>query len=610
MADAATAHQRQVPDGVNSGSEALCIRVPSAKKYVAFMQQRPHQAYGVATQKPQGKPLPSSYFGFTPIRQNARAKLQLNPLHDGPSTYFTAPPAPQTFPWEVSPEEVFGRLTSTLNLKLLRGWARKYLSGPAQSYALNCYTHGFPTRSRAPPLMDIAAPNKVQPGTPAGAAVDEQLARLAERGRLISTDIPLVRGTQTLQYTHASKVKVGPDLKPKIKHRAVVNGDYPNDGTSRKAWVNPGDIAFTVLFTIVEICAFALRFDVVAASLFDYVAFFETLPRALSEIASSATFWRGKFHYSRDHVFGERATPFSANVHATVLQAAQQDWVNRVTVQLHQICRRTDDLMCMHPRADIECAPRAVEAIKLACRAARQPLQDNKEVIIAPRVLFDGLAFDFPEKALGYPAQKQLRLVFLLGRALGVSDATTISRLPSDVRNAAHALLAAHKELASVSDAPQVLRRMELESITSSLEYAVMIRDREPEVENSTHPSLLATSQVGLRAGRSLRRGQSLPQPFLQTLFGRRRHLVPHGQLVRTTARHSAHYRCKWQARVRRARVQLFLLRAPTPCLEPSRSAPSQRPFNSVARARGPLSRSPLCGAHLAQQSPALDNRQ
>ena len=381
---------------------------------------------------------------------------------------------------------MFGRLTSTLNLKLLRGWASQYLSGPAQSYALNCYTHGFPTRSRAPPLMDIAAPNKVQPGTPAGAAVDERLARLAERGRLISTDIPLVRGTQTLQYTHASKVKVGPDLKPKIKHRAVVNGDYPNDGTSRKAWVNPGDIAFTVLFTIVEICAFALRFDVVAASLFDYVAFFETLPRALSEIASSATFWRGKFHYSRDHVFGERATPFSANVHATVLQAAQQDWVNRVTVQLHQICRRTDDLMCMHPRADIESAPRAVEAIKLACRAARQPLQDNKEVIIAPRVLFDGLAFDFPEKALGYPAQKQLRLVFLLGRALGVSDATTISRLPSDVRNAAHALLAAHKELASVSDAPQVLRRMELESITSSLEYAVIaivnLRSRIPPI--------------------------------------------------------------------------------------------------------------------------------
>ena len=322
--EAATAGTRPVPDSVCSGLEAVHLRVPSSVPYTPFLCQRPEPAVGVHTPKPEGRPLPTDYFGFKPVRQSSRAKRQLDQLHDGPSTYFTAPPAERIFPWERSASDVFGSFTSTLNLDLLKKWASTYLTGPAREYALACYSTGFSSRSEAPQLLDISAANAVHPDTPAGAAVDEQLARFAARGRLLSTDLPIVAGTQVIPLSHASQVKVNRDLTSKVKKRAVVRGSYPNpkDPTSRRAWINPGELAFTIACTIIEICAYSLRFDVVAASCFDYASFFETIPRVVDEIAASALFWRGKFHYLLDHVFGECATPHSAQTHAAVLQAA------------------------------------------------------------------------------------------------------------------------------------------------------------------------------------------------------------------------------------------------------------------------------------------------
>jgi len=140
-----------------------------------------------------------------------------------------------------------------------------------------------------------------------------------------------------------------------------------------------------------------------------------------------------------------------------------------------------------HPRNDIESAPRAIEAFKLACRAARQPLQEDKQVLIAATIQFDGLLFDFPNKLLGYPAAKQLRLVFKIGTALGHAESDTLSRItPGPARDAATAMMAAQNELNDGAAPSSVLTRSALESITSSLAYAIIalvhLRSRIPHI--------------------------------------------------------------------------------------------------------------------------------
>jgi hypothetical protein len=400
---------------------------------------------------------------------------QLNPLHHGPSSYSTAITPPPSFPWEKPLEQVLGTFTSTLNLPLLRQWAATYLTGPARQYAIHAYTHGFPTHNQQPHHTDVSTINRVTPGTPEGDAVDAQLDRLRARRRVVETSLPLIPGTRTIPLSSTAKVKVSEsDFTCKVKHRPVVDGTAPHDDTSRKAYTDPREISFSVQEPFIAIVAYTLAHDISCGSLHDYEAYFESIPKSITEVAGATIWWRQKFVYVLDHVYGLTATPHSAEVHATVLQAAQQHNIDKVTLAKHLAVRRTDDTLILHPRVDEQSIDRANEAFALTCRMVNQKLQHGKTQHRRSIVLFDGLLLDFATKRVGYPVSKQLRLAVQIGRALDWPDHRTTDVMPNHVQQATRDIVKAH-DLAGKRRASHGhhLTRSQLESITGSLEYAV-----------------------------------------------------------------------------------------------------------------------------------------
>ena len=425
---------------------------------------------------------------------------QLDSLQHGPKKYVIATPAPPQFPWERSPTDVLGQFSSTLNLPLLRTWAAKYLTGNAKQFAIQCYTTGFPSHNQQPHHTDITAPNRVSPDTPEGDAVDAQLARLQARNRVTATSLPRLPGTRVIPLSCVTKVKVAETtLLCKLKHRPIIDGAAPHDGTDRKAWIDTGDISYTVNYPLIAIVAHILTHDIVSGSLHDYEAYFESLPKPLTEVAHTTLWWRNKFHYVHDHLYGEAATPHSAELHATVLQAAQQDAIDRVTTQHHLIVRRCDDSLILHPSNDQESISRANEAFVLTSKMVNQQLQQAKTLHEQPCVLFDGILIDFANKRIGYPVSKQLRLVCTIGRALGWPDSSTLDIIPKLHQAAAKNILTAHDKLNRHRG--HRLNKTQAQSITGSLEYALTVlvnmRARVPPIracyQHNTTPHALVT---------------------------------------------------------------------------------------------------------------------
>lgn len=407
-------------------------------------------------------------------------------LKDTAPRYRIQPPCAANLPYERRAIEVLGPFTSTLNLEAFRGWAAQFYTGPLAVYSDTCYTTGFPTLTQATPHVNLSAVNTIQPGTPEGDAYDEQLTRLRNRNRLISTTLPTCVGTRVLPILSTTKIQVGPaSLRTKITCRPVLNGSWPKDGTDRRAWINPPETCFSVPITTIDRAALILAKDMVSACCFDYASFYEYIPKPISEVAGSATWWRGEFHYNLDHGFGEVTTCFNADIHGRLLQAVQQHHIDKVTVVPGSIVldRRTDDTLMLINRAGIPDAPRAIKAFKRVCTTAGQPLQDSKEQLMQTVFIFDGLAYDLMAKAIGYPRSKQAKLLPVLAQALNISRTRALNEVPAHARG----------EMAIIFDAVGFtagkLSRRECERLTGAIEFTVIalvhLRARVPPIRQS-----------------------------------------------------------------------------------------------------------------------------
>jgi hypothetical protein len=223
----------------------------------------------------------------------------------------------------------------------------------------------------------------------------------------------------------------------------------------------------------------------VSACCFDYASFYEYIPKPISEVAGSATWWRGEFHYNLDHGFGEVTTCFNADIHGRLLQAVQQHHIDKVTVVPGSIVldRRTDDTLMLINRAGIPDAPRAIKAFKRVCTTAGQPLQDSKEQLMQTVFIFDGLAYDLMAKAIGYPRSKQAKLLPVLAQALNISRTRALNDVPAHARD----------EMAIIFDAVGFtagkLSRRECERLTGAIEFSVIalvhLRARVPPIRQS-----------------------------------------------------------------------------------------------------------------------------
>lgn len=461
--------KRKVPvsDNVSSGLQGMHIRVPATKPFSAYLRQQPGIAVGVQTPRREGRPRPNTYMGFTLIYQRQRKVLHLDQRVDGPPRYFIQRLAPPIFPWERLPEAILGTFSSTLDLDILSQWARIHLNGPIQAYALGCYKTGFTTQTRAPPHTNVAATNLVLPDTPEGEAVDATLAKLASRGRLVSHPLPVLVGTRTLKILVVTKLQVNEDFTHKVKHRMVVHGSEPHNGTDPKSWIDGANTAFIVPFNVQTLAAHILARDIVAGTLRDYKSFFLYIPKAINEVPHNAVWWRGKFMYCLDHLFGHSTTPFSADVHARVIQFACQAAMNAVSTESHDIVRIVDDSLVLHPGADIANMERVNDAFVTTVAKVNQPLQHDKDRIGCVEVMFNGLLWHLLRKELGYPRSKMAKLLFILGRALGMSTAQIIGAVPRVERDAIQSI-GQH-----LSRESRWLSRKEAESLTSKLVFSI-----------------------------------------------------------------------------------------------------------------------------------------
>lgn len=119
------------------------------------------------------------------------------------------------------------------------------------------------------------------------------------------------------------------------------------------------------------------------------------------------------------------------------MQAVQQHHIDRVTVVPESIVldRRTDDTLMLISRAGMLSAPRAIKAFKCVCKTAGQPLHDSKEQRMQTVFIFDGLAYDLPAKAIGYPRSKQAKLLPVLAKALNISRTRALNDVPAQARD-------------------------------------------------------------------------------------------------------------------------------------------------------------------------------
>jgi hypothetical protein len=458
-----------VPDSVDSGLEATLLRLPAARPYRQLLAQSPGIARNIHTPKTPKQPVAQTAYGFTPIRHFKKRRV-LDPTTAGPPSFWVRPPAPPRFPFERSAVDFFGPFTSTLNLPLLKVFAARHLRGAALRFMLRGYDEGFPTLSQSPVIRDISPQNRVLPGTPAGDAVDAQIARAQQRGRVVSAPLPIASGTCTLPLSAVQKIRVAEDLQTfKVKSRAVVDGSHGPAGTDRGAWVNPAHISFMVPITIMLMAAYILCYDITSASLFDYTSFFETIPLCTTEIPTNCYFWKGQFWWFLDNLFGCVTTPFSADMHARVLQMAQQADMDSVSRCVHFIVRRVDDSIVLHPEADAASIPAVNAAFVAVCTAVKQPLQTAKTQIAKPVAMFDGALWDLPGKRLGYPASKQINVLIHIAHALGMRLGDLVKKVPTPHRAQLRALVRA----AGVQMGRPFTRKA-AESLTGKLDYAVV----------------------------------------------------------------------------------------------------------------------------------------
>lgn len=185
--------------------------------------------------------------------------------------------------------------------------------------------------------------------------------------------------------------------------------------------------------------AFGVVNNIIGSSLVDYTAFFTILNRNILDIPSNCVVWKiseeegWQFHYLHGHAFGEKATPFSADVLASLLQNIQQHHIDLRCHFRHFLIRRVDDTMILHsdtpsevpvehrrtPRKD---AALALAIFKKVCTRAQVPIQETKTRECEDSSLFDGYCFDWPNRRIGYPRDKARKLYDYIDQILRIAD--------------------------------------------------------------------------------------------------------------------------------------------------------------------------------------------
>lgn len=357
------------------------------------------------------------------------------------------------------------RIPSThilLNTTYLINEARAVLQPQRYDLYTKCLLYGFPTFTTLEPRNHIIHNHRVLLHTKQGQAVTDQLIKLKQMGALHTTPpTGPIPGTHTFIANAAIKVKIDPvTFNTKDKFRCTLDGSAPG----RKDYVPKVDCQYTTT-RIINIMADALYYRVWAGSLLDYEAFFNYLHRHSTQIPSNAIIWdigQGwQCHYLLTHGFGEAHTPAAADLHGDTLQKIQQRHINHHTLYHHVLHRRVDDTLILHGtvpqitgtssilRTLEHDAKIAITTFTNVCKLAKQPLQNTKTDETNHISRFDGFDFkwDFHynhsqhKGAIGYPADKQHKLLPLLTQALSTKSIT----------------------------------RKTAESLTSSLEYATQV---------------------------------------------------------------------------------------------------------------------------------------
>jgi hypothetical protein len=256
------------------------------------------------------------------------------------------------------------------------------------------------------------------------------------------------------------------------KLRPTLDGSQPG----RKEWVDPSLTQYTTQH-LFEAMAFSRQHHIIGGSLVDYTSFFTILNRNIQDIPSNCVFWQlpgeeWKFHYIHGHAFGEKTTPFSADVLASLLQKIQTHHIDKRCEYRHFLIRRVDDTMILHSdtlRVDITTPTRtpkqdakvALTIFAAVCARAGVPIQHTKTKRCEMINIFDGYAFCWGTNRIGYPSDKASKLIDFIDRILKIADQSQHQR-------------AAKKNKTSVFRNGPTLYKL-LQSVVGQLEYAALV---------------------------------------------------------------------------------------------------------------------------------------
>jgi hypothetical protein len=325
----------------------------------------------------------------------------------GVQAYSTAA-TPIAHPWQIDIPEIWPQMTSTLNLPFLQTEGRRIMAerydDHTADYVHTMYTLGGTDHCTLPVDTErYFAPNRILPHSgKLSDAWDDLIDKAVAKNRVIISELPIIPGTIVTpinvvqQYKHESR---------KWKYRPTVDGRHPRaDDANIGAWCDPRDRVYKS-DNIHHTIAMLIHSDADTMSVFDYEAFFTTLPRAPREYGRNCIRWkhrdsnRYQYFYFMDDVFGHVATPARINIHALCLQHLQEEAMLRQTGIHHPVSRRVDDTLVAHSRAALDTVDTADNAFIGVCHDARQPLQLTKKLTNVVTATFDGFLINLRQFA-------------------------------------------------------------------------------------------------------------------------------------------------------------------------------------------------------------------
>ena len=360
---------------------------------------------------------------------------------------YVEPPRPTPTEWYHSASQGFEPAwykdcgPRTLNVDYMCLLANKHFEADLAAYACSSYHHGFLDHCTAPPYTQALTANTVQPGDPGSEEIGNQLLRVAMRGKLWCSRLP-VAGTQLLAASMVQKTKPNGD----IKNRPVLKGNYPGkllEEFSRKGHTPRSHVSYSQE-SIVHQMACYVRHPPDVAILADLANAFETLNKHPHQINSNCVHWDpgdamwsklmkhvkwtgpGEqtpggpcYFYSGVHLFGLSATPFHANLSFGLIALEQQEIALRLDPWA-KLCRRTDDTLVTFTEGfTAEQIQTVAERMFEVNAWSGHLLQHTKTRIGIVDPLFDGFCFDFVEQRIGLPADKGLKIFKIMQGFLG-----------------------------------------------------------------------------------------------------------------------------------------------------------------------------------------------